>query len=167
MKRLQRLAFVAGAFVSLFAVLQSCTKEIRQDLPYKFESDALKLPDQPFNYSNPELPNHFNSTKQMVQQKVTDQGATLGRVLFYDNKLSLNNKISCASCHDQAKGFADPQQFSLGFDGVRTGRNASSIVNPINSRAFFWDARESNLKSMVLRPIENHIEMGMDNFDAL
>lgn len=167
MKRLQRMALAAGAMVSLFAGLQSCTKDIRQDTPYKYETDALKLPETPFNYSNPTLPNHFASTRQLVQQQVTDQGATLGRVLFYDTKLSLNNKISCASCHDQTKGFADPVQFSTGFDGGKTGRNASSIVNPVSSRAFFWDARESNLKSMVLRPIENHIEMGMDNFDAL
>ncbi len=157
-------------FILLGAVtasLASCKKEDRKDLPYQYQSANLSLPAQPLNYSDQTLPAHFSSIKEAVRQKVTDQGATLGRVLFYDTKLSLTNNTACASCHLQEKGFADPVAFSKGFDGGSTKRNASSIVNPIATSSFFWDARESDLRDMVLRPIENHIEMGMDNFDAL
>ena len=60
---------------------------------------------------------------------LSDAGATLGRVLFYDRQLSSNNTIACGSCHQQRRAFSDPQQFSLGFDGGRTGRNAMGLVN--------------------------------------
>lgn len=162
--RFLRYLILPGA-VALSMV--SCKKDDRKDLAYQYQSETLNLPEQPFNYANQTMPAHFDQIKSMVKQKVTDQGATLGRVLFYDPKLSLTNKTACASCHLQEKGFADPVAFSKGFDGGLTKRNASSIVNPVAASGFFWDARESDLRDMVLRPIENHIEMGMDNFDAL
>lgn len=149
------------------ASITACRKDDRKDLPYQYQSAALDLPDQPYNYSKADLPDHFFDTEDLISQKVTDDGATLGRVLFYDPKLSLTNQTACASCHLQEKAFADPVALSKGFDGGLTKRNASAIINPVNTRSFFWDARESNLKDMVLRPIENHVEMGMDNFDAL
>jgi cytochrome c peroxidase len=152
---------------ALTIALVQCKKDASGDLPYKYESEVLNLPAQPFNYSNPNLPNHLVLEKNTINQKVTDHGATLGRVLFYDTKLSLNNKVACASCHLQANGFADPNKFSIGFDGGLTKRNASTIVNPVSNTSFFWDARETDIKTMVLRPVENHIEMGMDNFEAL
>ena len=163
MKLLHYFIAVSGSVLALAA----CTKERRSDLPYQYQSDALRLPEQTYNYANPTLPSHLANIKQAVSQRVTNEGATLGRVLFYDPKLSLTNNTACASCHLQAKGFADPVAFSKGFDGVLTKRNASSIVNPIDNANFFWDARETDIKSMVLKPIENHIEMGMDNFAAL
>ena len=103
--------------------LANCRKE--QNLPYKYEAQNLNIPDEPYNYRNPDLPDHMFNVKAVLADKVTDRGATLGRVLFYDPKLSLNNKIACASCHDQKSGFADPVAFSKGFDGGLTQRNAS------------------------------------------
>jgi cytochrome c peroxidase len=161
-----KLGALALLLVGMVALLTNCGKD-NEALPYKYEAGLLRLPAQPYNYSSPQLPQHMGHLTGMVQSKVTDHGATLGRVLFYDPKLSLNNKVACASCHLQEKAFADGQRFSTGFDGGLTKRNASAIVNPIELRSFFWDAREKDLKEMVLKPIENHIEMGMDNFDAL
>lgn len=161
-----RLSAIAALFIAgSITVLTNCKKD--SDLPYKYESDVLNLPEQPFNYRNQQLPQHLSHLSTTLQSKVTDQGATLGRVLFYDKKLSLNNQIACASCHHQNKGFSDGQRFSTGFDGGLTKRNASSIINPADMQTFFWDSREDDLKQMVLQPIKNHIEMGMDNFDAL
>lgn len=95
---------------------------------------------------------------------ITDAGATLGRVLFYDKNLSINNTISCASCHQQDKGFSDPNQFSIGFDGATTGRHSMTLINSrwYESQRFFWDERAATLEEQVLMPIEDHIEMGMD-----
>lgn len=164
MKTHLRTALALSLFGSLVA-LSNCKKD--PDLPYKYQTDNLNLPDQPYAYRQQDLPDHFLFVEGQLQDRVTDQGATLGRVLFYDPALSLNNKIACASCHHQENGFADPKRFSVGFDEGLTKRNANSIVNPIASSMFFWDAREDNLTEMVLQPIKNHVEMGMDNFDAL
>ena len=143
----------------------TCKKE--QQLPYKYESQVLDLPATVSNYSKPNLPDHMSNIEDMIKAKVTDEGATLGRVLFYDKKLSKTNNIACGSCHHQELGFADNGKFSVGFDGFKTSRNSSSITNPIESGFFFWDGREQDLEKMVLLPVKNHIEMGMDKFDVL
>ena len=95
-------------------------------------------------------------------------GATLGRVLFFDKRLSKNDTIACASCHLQKKAFADPRRFSLGFNGGKTGRNSMSLGNGrftiINgsSPGFFWDERAATLEDQALMPIQDKIEMGMN-----
>jgi cytochrome c peroxidase len=91
----------------------------------------------------------------------------LGRVLFYDNKLSINNKVSCASCHIQANGFADTTSTSLGFEGVKTVRNSMSIINAVNVKSYFWDERSISLEEMVLQPVRHQVEMGMEKSDML
>jgi cytochrome c peroxidase len=155
-----------AVFAVSILVFANCKKEVTADT-YKYQSELLNLSQKVANYSNPELPNHMAAIRQDVNASVTDHGATLGRVLFYDTKMSLNNKVACASCHKQENAFADPVKFSKGFDGGLTLRNANSISNLSAQKVFFWDAREDNLTRMVLQPVKNHIEMGMDNFDAL
>lgn len=94
----------------------------------------------------------------------------LGRVLFYDTHLSVNNSISCASCHKQGLAFSDNKAFSNGFENRLTSRNTIPIQNLDMFGGFtslFWDGREENLTTMVLMPIVNHVEMGMENTDAL
>src|SRR5690606_13559187 len=94
---------------------------------------------------------------------VTDWGATLGRVLFYDKNLSLNNTISCASCHHQQFGFTDTAILSIGFEGGHTQRHAMALTNAryyLNGR-FFWDERAASLEQQVLMPVQDTVEMGM------
>ena len=132
-------------------------------------SMALLLPATTANYANPVLPAAFRAQPILGQDNtpahnpVTDAGATLGRVLFYDKRLSLNQSISCASCHQQAHGFSDPAKFSVGFDGGLTGRNSMGLANArwYLRRAFFWDERAATLEIQVLQPIQNAVEMGM------
>ncbi len=95
---------------------------------------------------------------------VTDLGATLGRVLFYDKRLSRNRQRSCSSCHKQAHGFADPVGLSSGFEGKLTGRNSMGLTNLAYYKTgrFFWDERGKTLEEMVLMPIQDPIEMGME-----
>lgn len=94
---------------------------------------------------------------------IDNEKATLGRVLFYDTQLSLNNRISCATCHKQAFGFADNKAQSVGFENKLTPRNTPAILNAGLQEAFFHDLREEFLENMVLMPIGNHIEMGLDD----
>ncbi len=99
---------------------------------------------------------------------VTDAKADLGRVLFYDQKLSLNNAVSCGSCHFQKLAFADGKALSAGFEGRITTRNAMAIVNPAMSfTGLFWDNRANCVKKLVLQPVQNHIEMGMEDLPLL
>jgi cytochrome c peroxidase len=98
---------------------------------------------------------------------IDDQKATLGRVLFYDTQLSVNNSVSCGSCHLQQKGFADLGASSTGFGGGKTFRNTPGIVNAATQSSYFWDMRESNLHNMVTQPIANHLEMGLEQPEYL
>jgi cytochrome c peroxidase len=133
-------------------------------------SRPLHLPDTPYNYSNIELPRHFEvpSATRMdntpATNPITDEGATLGRVLFYDTRLSVNNTVSCSSCHVQKHGFADPNRFSKGFDGRHTDRHAMNLVDLryYSNHRFFWDERAPGLEETVLLPIQNKLEMGQD-----
>ncbi len=99
--------------------------------------------------------------------------SSIGRVMFYDTRLSANNSISCASCHKQSQGFADNSKFSTGFQGHQTKRNSLAIsdlgsnFNNNNFGPLFWDGRESNLNNMVLLPVLNHVEMGMSDKEAI
>lgn len=127
------------------------------------------LPATHFNYANQPLPPYVNAGNVRDQDNtpnnnpVTDAGATLGRVLFYDKNMSANNTISCASCHQQSAGFSDPAAFSLGFDGELTGRNSMGLANArfYENGTFFWDQRAATLEDQVLMPIQDHVEMGM------
>jgi len=92
----------------------------------------------------------------------TYEGVELGRHLFYDERLSKNNSISCASCHKQENAFSDPRQFSEGFDGSLGKRNSMSLVNLKWHKRFFWDGRAPSLEEQVLMPIQDPVEMGME-----
>ena len=85
----------------------------------------------------------------------------LGRLLFYDPILSLNNTISCASCHAQEHGFADHNvAMSTGINGVQTTRNAPSLSNLAWYPNFMWDGGVNHLEVQPLVPLTNPIEMG-------
>jgi cytochrome c peroxidase len=94
---------------------------------------------------------------------ITDAGATLGRVLFYDKRLSTNDQKACGSCHIQAKGFSDTLKLSAGFAGGFTDRHSMGLTNArfYQRGRFFWDERSATLEAQVLQPIQNSVEMGM------
>jgi len=124
--------------------------------PYDYESGTLF----PAHFNQPPL-TFINSTPAYNQ--VTDEGATLGRVLFYERQLSRNGMVSCGSCHSQERGFGDPRPLSLGFEGGLTGRHAMAIGNVRFSGRFFWDLRASGVENQVSMPLYNEVEMGMDS----
>jgi cytochrome c peroxidase len=90
----------------------------------------------------------------------TKQGVYLGRMLFYEKKLSATNVISCSSCHQQAKAFTDGMALSKGIDNVLTSRNSMSLTNLLWSRKFFWDGRAASLEEQAVFPLTNPHEMG-------
>ncbi len=129
----------------------------------------MNLPDIPFNYAALSLPAYYtngpvaNTDNTPNDNAITSQGATLGRVLFYDKNLSLNNTIACANCHQQQFGFSDPLTLSDGFEGGKTGRHSMTLINAryYNHGHFFWDERAETLEDQVLMPIQDGVEMRM------
>lgn len=86
------------------------------------------------------------------------EAARLGRALFFDARLSSNGRVSCASCHDPAHGFADSRALSQGVG--TTTRNAPSLLTAAGQRWLFWDGRADSLWCQALQPIEHPDEMG-------
>ncbi len=139
--------------------------------------DTLPSPNIDIDYEYVELglPPHFtdpNSPYGVVitsdntpeDNPITNAGATLGRVLFYDQRLSQNNTISCASCHTQESGFGDSRQFSIGLYEEATPRHSMPLVN-IRYYAYgamFWDERASSVEEQALEAIQNAVEMDME-----
>ncbi|TFG59298.1 MAG: hypothetical protein E4H32_10350 [Nitrospirales bacterium] len=84
---------------------------------------------------------------------------SLGRQLYFDGRLSKNNAISCAFCHNPVAGFADPNQTSVGVVGKRGGRQAPTVYNTAFNPFQFWDGRAGSLEEQAIGPIHNPIEM--------
>ena len=132
-------------------------------------SEYINLPSSPFNYATPNLPAYmfakeissFDNTPGF--NPITDHGATLGRVLFYEKRLSKNNTVSCASCHKQSVGFSDDAILSEGWGGEKTHRHSMGVINAkyYMSGKFFWDERAATLEEQVLIPIQDSVEMGL------
>jgi cytochrome c peroxidase len=99
-----------------------------------------------------------------ANNRLTDKGATLGRVLFWDKRLSVNNTVACATCHQQANGFSTKTQFSKGFNGVSGNMHAMGLANIAFYRpgTMFWDKRAASVESQATQPLVNPIEMGFD-----
>lgn len=113
------------------------------------------------NYASQTIPNYIRKDNT-GSNPITNEKAILGRVLFYDKSLSIDNTISCSSCHQQAFGFSDPTLASQGVQGGQTTRHSMRLINTrfsIESK-FFWDERAATLETQVTTPIQDHAEMG-------
>jgi cytochrome c peroxidase len=112
--------------------------------------------------------NQADMDNMPANNPITDAGATLGRVLFYDVALSKNYSISCSSCHRQEFSFTDTARFSVGFNGQLTRRNSMGLAHARFQKdsAFFWDNRATTLEMQVLMPIHSSVEMGL-SLDSL
>lgn len=152
---MRRFIYILGLIGAPMIALFSCMKD-RPEPMRRIPS----LPETPFQYNIPPRMSFFNP---YGDSSINNHVATLGRVLFYDTQLSKNYSVSCGSCHRQQTGFADGRNFSQGFENGMTGRNTQSIVNTGTQLGFFWDLRERTLDHMVLQPIGNHVEMGLDD----
>ena len=158
----------------LFLSLQSCTDKIDETLHHytadEFEilTRNLNLPEGTFDYSLVTNRPVFTDTDLPFHK------ATLGRVLFYDNLLSLDESKSCASCHKQSIAFADEVQFSEGLEEQIGTRNSLALGNTIGfvkyygtdltvpSGQFSWDESKPSINEQSKAAIVSPIEMGHD-----
>jgi cytochrome c peroxidase len=105
---------------------------------------------QPIPPAPPELPGNAATPAKVV----------LGRMLFFEPRLSASHAISCNSCHNLGLGGADAEPTSIGHRWQHGGRNAPTVLNAVFNKAQFWDGRAKDLEQQAGGPIVNPIEMG-------
>ena len=91
---------------------------------------------------------------------MTAEKVELGKLLYFDKRLSKDGTISCATCHDPKIGWAEREATSKGIGNQVGGRNAPTVINAAYMSVMFWDGRMKTLEEQALGPIENPIEMG-------
>jgi cytochrome c peroxidase len=139
---------------------------------------ALNMPALPISYTV-EIPNHLQNTG-LFARPVDNEKAALGRVIFYDKSLSSDGKVSCASCHLQDHGFADPKVLSVGVNDRQSGRNSIALGSVVNFSAyygedingptairFFWDNRAGTVTEQSRGAFTNPDEMNLQMHDVL
>src|SRR2546429_818999 len=90
----------------------------------------------------------------------TPEKAALGRLLYFDPRLSADGTVSCATCHNPKYAFTDGAAVSTGIRAQKGGRSAPTVINRAYSLAQFWDGRAGTLEEQAKGPIANPIEMG-------
>lgn len=146
---------VPAAFAVLSAAPDSAA---RTALAQAAKAAPLMAPQAtPYRFT---YPAHFPQPNLPADNPLTEEGVELGRLLFFDRRLSGNGSQSCATCHRPELAFIDPRgRFSRGAEGQLGTRNSMTLTNLAWNHRFFWDGRAATLREQVLQPIENPLEM--------
>lgn len=180
--KIRTLLSASAFFFALLFTMTSCLKDEVEVERFFYTSEeyaiiesVLSLPRDLESYKVT-LPQHMKNFG-LQEPIVSDAKATLGRVLFYDKKLSRNNSVNCESCHHQELAFSDDVAHSEGFDGELTPRNSLPLAAAVNFKSsydggggsfgfaaagFFWDERAGSVEEQSTLTIQDNIEMGMD-----
>lgn len=162
---MKKLSYIFTITLSAFIFFAGCSKSENTG----GEDDSILRAVFGNNISLNNLENYANQVKPSYIVKdnsdgnnINDIKATLGRVLFYDKQLSVDNSISCGSCHKQEFAFSDTALISPGVDGAFTARHSMRLINARFGveRKFFWDERAATLEQQTTMPIQDHAEMG-------
>jgi len=129
-----------------FSPQQSAAEPYELNIPLGLKKESTVIPDD-----NP-------LTKEKVE---------LGKLLFFDRRLSMNDIIACASCHIPSLAFTDGQPVSTGINSQQGGRSAPTAINRVFSSAQFWDGRAATLEDQSVGPLINSVEHGFANHDEL
>jgi cytochrome c peroxidase len=98
---------------------------------------------------------------------MTVEKVALGRLLYFDKRLSIDDTISCATCHAPESAFAEAKKTSVGVHGQVGARNAPTVINRVFSTVQFWDGRAPSLEEQAKGPVVNPIEMAMPSHDFI
>jgi cytochrome c peroxidase len=102
-----------------------------------------------------------------VSNPITKGKYELGRQLYFDPRVSLDSTVSCATCHNPAKGWTDGMAVSLGISGQAGSRSAPSVLNTAYGKTMFWDGRAPSLEGQAQGPVQNPIEMGKQSYKEI
>lgn len=129
----------------IFLIFTSCSQE------------DIKIPPKDFMES---LPSYFGDEYHIPDDnKMSEDRISLGRMLFYDKRLSIDNTVACASCHQQSKAFTDGLAKAVGVRGQQSPRGSMALANLLWDSRFHWDGEFTSLEQQVLSPITNPLEM--------
>lgn len=106
-------------------------------------------------------PRGLPPVKSPGDNPATAEKIELGKQLYFDKRLSADNSIACASCHDPKMGWSNNDKTAVGFGGQRGGRSAPTVLNTAYQVFQFWDGRAGTLEQQALGPIANPIEMNL------
>lgn len=107
------------------------------------------------------IPLGLRDMKIPADNPLTKEKIELGKQLYFDKRLSRDNSVSCASCHDPQKGWSNGERFATGIKGQVGGRSAPTIINSGYLSNQFWDGRATEVEGQALGPIQNPIEMDL------
>ena len=140
--------FAGLFFLASIPMVHGATSQVsyRPEMPLGLDDEAFKVP---------------------ADNPITKEKVELGRLLFFDKRLSANNTIACASCHIPALAFTDGQPVSTGINSQQGGRSAPTAINRGFSTAQFWDGRAATLEDQSIGPFANLIEHGFASHDEL
>ncbi|WP_080780484.1 cytochrome-c peroxidase [Chryseobacterium phocaeense] len=154
-------------------VLWSFTAKVNQDLSniqdpgiedivksYKKAIADWPKPDIDYGVQWKEFAPIKNDTAFFTEQDKPN--VILGKMLFFDPKLSKSSQVSCSSCHDPEMGWSDRRRVALGSDHLLGNRNSISLYNIAERQSFFWDGRAKTLEEQAAGPLGAHHEMAMD-----
>lgn len=156
----QRLFLLFGLLAGWMLLLPGCrTKEDDDD-----DQPDVNPTATPYTI---EIPPFFPPMDLPADNPMTVEGIALGRHLFWEKQLSLDNTLSCAGCHLPQASFSDPNTFSLGVNGAVGTRQSMALINLGWAMDYFWDGRAKSLEEQLLDPIPNPVEMNQPWPDAL
>jgi cytochrome c peroxidase len=157
----KKTLFLLAVITSIFIAVSCSKSEIGNYPAVESKFGANINLNQLANYANQSKPAYITKDNTGANP-ITNAKATLGRVLFYDKQLSIDNSIACASCHKQNFAFGDTAIASDGVAGGLTTRHSMRLVNSrfANETKFFWDERAASLEAQTTQPIQSHVEMG-------
>ena len=119
------------------------------------------------SFTSNEIPFGLPYFHQPANNPITDEKIALGRKLFFDNNLSNDRTVSCASCHDPEKSWTNGLRYGVGVGGTEGHRNVPSLINVAYFRQLFWDGRAGSLEVQALFPILDPAEMAMPSREAI
>lgn len=161
------------AFVGLLCVwatalvaAQSTLQQTQQAPPPPAKHLTIE-PQVFFRESRPRLMSAMTPVAVPADNPPTDEKAALGKRLFFDKILSNDRTVSCATCHDPERAFADTKTLAVGISGRVGKRHSPSLINRAFGRAHFWDGRAATLEAQVVQPISDRNEMDLPLEDAV
>ncbi|MFO0909914.1 MAG: cytochrome c peroxidase [Isosphaeraceae bacterium] len=128
--------------------------------------DPTLIKDEPYT---PEVPAGLQSLLAYApaSNPITKGKVELGKQLYFDPRVSLDGTVSCATCHNPARGWGDGLKTSTGIDGQVGGRNAPTVLNTVFGKTMFWDGRAPSLEGQSQGPPQNPIEMGKQSYQQI
>ncbi|MBD3636186.1 MAG: cytochrome-c peroxidase [Crocinitomicaceae bacterium] len=139
------------AFLLFVTLFLSC----RKDPELSVVGTTKYQYDYPENFSA-----YLPPINEPEDNEATEEGVELGRMLFFDKRLSEDNSQSCGSCHLPEASFSDTSQYSIGVDLIAGNRNAMPIINVgWMENGLFWDGRANSVEAQAFGPVTNPVEM--------